>query len=389
MEQPRRIVWVLGAGFSRPLGGPLLGDLFRPEAWDRLSAYYPEKDYPKLYGPECRVAHALFNYGIAFENGKVAMANGLANGFLRGSDGEHIWADAEAFLASLDTAALDPESAAARRMNALIRKVFDEANPITPSPASIAGAAKRLIAAECSAFLIGADLKSEMWLPFVSWVKKLAPAHTIITFNYDRVLEHLRNVRNNLVIVHPDSREPEDSVRVMKLHGSVDWAQRPAGAGIKISVEEDRNFPFFADTAELAMATPGPAKKALNERMFPLWDRAMRALMSADAIVFIGYRFPATDALARDRLLTAIRENDRPYLAVHAVLGPNTQEPDTVRLHQLLKMTLWRRQEWRHPGTDPRNHVQNAFSLEICPCWGEDFMTAFTPEQVTEPWMKV
>src|SRR3954466_1350691 len=111
MEQPRQVVWVLGAGFSRPLGGPLLGDLFRPEMWDRLSASYEQASYERLYSRECRVAHALFNFGIGFKNGHVQTAPGLANGFLRASDGERIWVDAEEFLATLDAAGLEPDSA--------------------------------------------------------------------------------------------------------------------------------------------------------------------------------------------------------------------------------------------------------------------------------------
>jgi len=388
MEQPRRVVWVLGAGFSRPLGGPLLGDLFRPEAWDRLSASYDQAKYPPLYDVECRIAHALFNYGIAFKNGHVATAPGLANGFLRASDGEHIWVDAEAFLASLDTAGLEPKSAAARRIDALIRKVADEASANRASAEEIAGGAKRLIAAECSAFLLGADLDSESWLPFISWAKKLDAMNTIITFNYDRVPELLEQKCNTLAVENPSLEEPCDVARVIKLHGSVNWAYR--GSDV-FTVERDPNFPFFCDAAELAMATPGPAKKAVNQRMARLWTRALSALSSADAIVFIGYRFPATDALARDKLLGAIRDNQNPYLAVHAVLGPNTQEPDTIRLRELLRMTLWHRQEWSVAmgAGDPRSvSTRRAFNLAIRPCWGEDFLTAFSKKELTDPWLR-
>src|SRR2546421_5443679 len=156
MEKVRRNVWVLGAGFSRPLGGPLLRDLFLPEMWDRLSAYYPERDYPKLYIAECRVAHALFNYGIAFQNGPIAKWPPL-NDWIRDARGEHIWPDAEDFLAELDTAAEAPKSPAARRIEALTNKLVGQPPPPGSfPPSSIRDAAKRLVAAECSAFLLGA-----------------------------------------------------------------------------------------------------------------------------------------------------------------------------------------------------------------------------------------
>ena len=32
-----KTVWILGAGFSRALGGPLLADLFRPETYQEVS----------------------------------------------------------------------------------------------------------------------------------------------------------------------------------------------------------------------------------------------------------------------------------------------------------------------------------------------------------------
>ncbi len=102
-------------------------------------------------------------------------------------------------------------------------------------------------------------------------------------------------------------------------------------------------------------------------------------------------RLPADEICSQhgDRLLTAIRQNERQYLAVHAVLGPNTQEPDTVRLRQLLRISLWHRQEWKAAEGDPRGRPGRRFNLEICPCWGEDFMSAFTEQQLTELWMKM
>ncbi|MGA2448011.1 MAG: hypothetical protein ABTD50_04985 [Polyangiaceae bacterium] len=37
----QRAVWVLGAGFSAPLGGPLLTKMLSCAAWDAVGAHYP------------------------------------------------------------------------------------------------------------------------------------------------------------------------------------------------------------------------------------------------------------------------------------------------------------------------------------------------------------
>jgi hypothetical protein len=61
----------------------------------------------------------------------------------------------------------------------------------------------------------------------------------------------------------------------------------------------------------------------------------MLAIKSADAIVFVGYRFPETDNLAKSILLGALKKNANAY--VHVVLGSN--DPDTARVQSMLECT--------------------------------------------------
>lgn len=398
MIEAKKVVWVLGAGFSRPLGGPLLRDFFRPEIWAKLRAYYDPTTYPLLYGADCRVAHALYNYGIAFRNGKVP-ADRWIDANLRNSDGEHLWEDAEEFIAFLETAALKPDSGEAKRIADLVQRIANNQNPEKPDTQSLAGAAKRLVAAECSTFLVGADLKSETWLPYVDWARRLCrrtgePLYesTIITFNYDLIPELLEEKIRTITVEDPSKETaPYNVAAVIKLHGSVNWsrADQPDGRTVTFAIEK-ADYAMTCDAKNLALAVPGPSKLEITGRLNEFWDRAVRALMKADAIVFVGYRFPATDAISRKRLLDAIRDNQQPYLAVHAVLGPNTGEPDTIRLQELLRMTLWHRQEWSlAAGNNPRDPPgRRAFNLRIRPCWSQDFLSAFNEKELFDPWLK-
>ena len=43
----------------------------------------------------------------------------------------------------------------------------------------------------CSVFLQHAETSGEKWGPYIRWASKLRPSDTIITFNYDLVLEKL------------------------------------------------------------------------------------------------------------------------------------------------------------------------------------------------------
>jgi hypothetical protein len=83
MRDEVRRVWVLGAGFSKPLGGPLLRDLFRMEARGSALLLYPEKLYPGL-------ARTLWDVQRIFNRGREGRSNR--------------WSDAESFLATVDAA---------------------------------------------------------------------------------------------------------------------------------------------------------------------------------------------------------------------------------------------------------------------------------------------
>lgn len=122
-----------------------------------------------------------------------------------------------------------------------------------------------------------------------------------------------------------------------KLHGSVDW-QRFDDGGYVASAE-----PFAATAAkgshEMVIATPGPSKREVVKEFDTLWNGACQALAQAKRIVFVGYRFPETDAYARRRLLEAIGNSKKAknLKAVHTVLGPYVDVDPSHRLIRLLK----------------------------------------------------
>src|SRR4051794_16114286 len=91
----------------------------------------------------------------------------------------------------------------ARRISGLIEKVISPvALPMFTSTAAVSGAAKRIMAAECSAFLIDTDLKSEKWSPYMQSARELDANHTIITFDYDLVLDRLAKECATLAVEH-------------------------------------------------------------------------------------------------------------------------------------------------------------------------------------------
>ncbi len=161
---------------------------------------------------------------------------------------------------------------------------------------------------------------------------------TIISFNYDLVVEKLRDARNvranqtpglsgsKVDVVHPAPRveRAPGTCPLLKLHGSVNWQKFAADPSARVQPRDD-DFALHCSPPQMAIATPGPSKMREADGFKCIWNLACDALKAAHAIVFVGFRFPETDAYALERLLGAIEENHpppmTPALRLHVVLG--------------------------------------------------------------------
>ena len=122
----KKTVWILGAGFSRSLGGPLLSSLFRQEDVDDFLDVIPTADFGTL-AAEVVWTQSLYN---------------------KGHDGEKCWENAEDFLAYIESAFGDPADHLKRaKVNGVIKRAGLASSP-DPRPT-----VTRALAFECSRFL--------------------------------------------------------------------------------------------------------------------------------------------------------------------------------------------------------------------------------------------
>lgn len=359
-----RTVWVLGAGFSRPLGGPLLPDLFSSASRDRLvAAYGAASQYSGLFSPLAKEVRRL--YSVHGKDADLARRR---------------WDDAEQFLETLDVASLCGVGSPSGNLVRALSELGDV------DLTALAAAARRLVAAECCAFLKGSDPKTERWGPFGRWLTSLGHNDSIITFNYDTVVETLARSLNfdRLVPVLPGAGLTDaPKVNLLKLHGSVNWQFD----GTRFRVHQNDEFVLTCPDDQMVIASPGPNKLAVANRLGELWTHAETLLKHATAVVFIGYRFPPSDASSRRRLFTALVQNDQPYVALHAVLGPDRSDPTAVRMRSLLQhsaLQASREEATRRQGTDYQQSPPRHYTLDVHPLWGEDFMDVFVGGHVTQ-----
>lgn len=357
------VVWILGAGFSQPLGGPLLTDLFSKRSKMDLRALYPD------------VFSSALTDGIP-----DLYEKGLGNGGY-----ERRWGDGEAFLDALDGAARKPEGPLATRLLGLA--TLSGVRGVSIRDLSVA--ARRTIAAECCAFLEGVETSSERWQPFTDWAKELDDRDTLLTFNYDRVIETACSAANTRLHIakgvnNANAKTGDGGLMVptlVKLHGSVDWKRVADGAEVRAEVQQDPRFALRCAPDDMLVATPGPTKKETAGELANLWSYAENRLLKASVVVLIGFRFPPSDAAIRRQIVDALAANDleeRPHLSVHVVLGPDTCAPDTKRTVRMLEFACRRRgRNQVAPGAvSPRP----SFSVDVHPLWGQDFLSLWKRE---------
>lgn len=413
-ENKPRVVWILGAGFSKSLGGPLLEDLFSYDRVQRTIDRDPSK------GKALKSVWRVFRCAKEFSASTEFFAKAE-------------WRDAEEFLELLESAAgngeasqqesaagdgeawqrswkrLKPYLPTARKGCVAPPKVLDALND--PAKAKVMlkdwyDAAIDHFAAACSDFIPDDESVRtlERWEPYRLWYKGLRlstdpeATDSVITFNYDPVVEvlaracrmgggadHQRENDFRLVPYGVEALEGEGDgkavgtpvAELFKLHGSVDW-EHPgdtADAPIKrlrsdaSDQTSERKMPF--------LATPGDAKRQhVHGSLKKIWDAALNRIKAADVIIFVGYRFPPSDAHARSKILGAISEKASPEWRVRIVLGPDKADPGLRRMAGLIQ---WAIGDGAAAGTspDPPEH-------RLEPLWAEDYLGLFIRERTPE-----
>ncbi|HTF45181.1 MAG TPA: SIR2 family protein, partial [Terriglobales bacterium] len=300
MARPK-VVWILGSGFSKHVGGPLLNELLTPRSMRELETLFPHPALPTL--------HAVYE---------------IFRSHVKGISNSPYWEHAEEFLSFVDSAA-DPQSRRHKVTEDLCSQ--HKTQQFNGSPQELRRRAAIAIAAECIAFLSTIDLDTESWQPYLQWGEAVSDPDAIITFNYDRVLEEMAehpqricNFSQNTVQIPNRLNVAAGSVPIYKLHGSVDWFLLRDPNGNQFTWLEPDLPKQLGLGFEPLIATPGNTKKNYcDEYLSDLWKASRDHLREADVVVFMGYRFPPSDSQAVTSVLGALKDNDK-SLRVHVVL---------------------------------------------------------------------
>ena len=301
--------WILGAGFSVRLGGPLLNDLLSVSSLARLRRRHPNT---WLNEPECDSCVSV-----------------LARGLER-----KLWKNAEEYIAALGS--YDPLHQ--QDVGEMCKDDDGDwrswgGDPSADATSSLYCHSIALIAAQCMDFVQRASDDLEAWLPYDRWVRALPPEDVLISFNYDEVVEEAFR-RNGKFVNAPNPRTRDglppclEDQLLLKLHGGVNVRDT-----ILDPPEEDAIVNLVRNPARIAV--PGNSKCDAHSTAYSeLWELASEALREAEEVAIVGYSCPPSDEIAKAMLLDTLGDNmHRP---VDIVVGAEGS-PAAQRLISMLR----------------------------------------------------
>jgi hypothetical protein len=143
--------------------------------------------------------------------------------------------------------------------------------------------------------------------------------NTIITFNYDTVLEEsLANWKvpiwygfddGSVIYDDTSNHSPtnyEQSLPVLKLHGSVNWAH-PNKDDTQLRV-----YGSYSDIVALSrqvVLVPPTWRKTFGGALTGVWNNAVKALTEATRIIMVGFSIPPTDIHFKFLMAAGLQDN--------------------------------------------------------------------------------
>lgn len=136
---------------------------------------------------------------------------------------------------------------------------------------------------------------------------------TVITFNYDLILENAlkwRGVRPDYCLDTKDysdgTRPTIEALKVIKVHGSINWEDH---GRFSVKVVDQPQELIERPNGRPLLIPPTWAKGSQTRLSRLLWSNAVDAIQKAHRIVIIGYSMPKTDLYFKYMLAAGLREN--------------------------------------------------------------------------------
>jgi hypothetical protein len=143
--------------------------------------------------------------------------------------------------------------------------------------------------------------------------------NTVITFNYDTVLEDSLtnlgvpfNYGFDAAAVNYDATakcsrgdHSPDELRVLKLHGSVNWVEPRERRKLTI-------YGSYEDTSaqgRRVLLVPPTWRKVFGGGLSRVWEEALPAITAATRVIVIGFSMPSTDIHFKYLLAAGLRDN--------------------------------------------------------------------------------
>lgn len=369
-------VYIIGAGFSMPLGGP---------SFDQLISRREEAFVISQCGAEDRTP----NENLLLRLNELVETIWEAMGRTPDRAGRFQDANIEEILEVVDYCEGKPDSTIAKSLE---KAIFGRSGS---GFSNLIRLIRVRLAMSTLLFLEIIPDESERWTPYKRWFASLTKDDTILTFNYDNVVERAAELAgheyyNALKTTHP--QKLMNSVRnpdLLKLHGSATWVTSGELKSISLEEIECRRYywPQVIDDPKfkIMIGTPGLSKSRFAAGVLePIWKKAKEAIANADLVSIIGYSMPPTDTEAKGMILDQLAANKKPYLAVDIVLGPSSRSDTANRMQEIISQAIF--VEGMGPGIYFGAAILPSNQVKVRPMYSQDYLAMRQPKTVREVW---
>lgn len=178
---------------------------------------------------------------------------------------------------------------------------------------------------------------------------------TVITFNYDLCLEGgLR--RHAAAYYYPGIDVNANGIGIIKLHGSVNWTE---GAD---AVETHSSYEDIREKEQTPLLIPPTWNKGIHRAFGEVWRSAIAALSEATRVFVIGYSMPTTDTHFKYLLAAGLQDNIS--LRTFAFVDPASPETITTRASSLFPMHFAQSRIVKHYSATLSRFIRSRGNLE-------------------------